>query len=172
MKMKCGVVIAAFSALAAGCANRSITLAVPFDEAAAKQQMQGGTNTVRGSALIRQAGGGIVTCAGNPVFLMPVTATAKEWAAHVYDSEEGGFRSASGRGVMFKNPEPFMTVVKSANCDTQGNFKFEKVADGHFYVFTRITWRVGDYLQGGSIMRPTKLTGGSEVDVMLSPNSL
>lgn len=159
------------AALVAGCANRTVTLSAPFDAQAARRQLVDGTNVVRGSALIRQVGGGIVTCAGNPVFLMPASPTANEWATQVYGSPAGGFRSASRRGVMFDKADEFMSLVKTATCDPQGTFKFDKVADGQFLVFTRIVWRAGSELQGGSVMRPVLLTGGSTAEVVLSPSS-
>jgi hypothetical protein len=170
--MKFAILAALALMLFTGCASKSVGLNTRFDSEAAKRQISDGTNSVRGSGLIRQAGGGVVTCAGNPVFLMPVTGTAKEWATHVYGSPQGGYRPAGGRGVMFEGAEEFMSVVRTANCDVQGLFKFERVANGEFYVFTRVVWRVGGEMQGGSIMRPVDLTGGSSVDVVLSPSSL
>ena len=156
--------------LIAGCAaNKTVRLSRPFDGEHARSQLQDGPNTINGSALIRQAGGGIVTCAGNPVYLMPVTDTAKEWASHVYGSWNAGFRNAATQGVMFKNADEFMATVRTSICDPNGSFKFEHVANGEFFVFTRIVWHVGGEIQGGSVMRAVKVDGTSNPTIVLSP---
>lgn len=162
----------AFAALT-GCANKPVGLSANFDRNAAEKQLQDGSNTLTGSALIRQAGGGVVTCAGGSVFLMPVTDRAREWAGLVYGTTgPTGYRSASVYGVSFDSSDPFFAAVKSATCDAQGAFKFQRVADGEFLVFTRITWRAGDSLQGGSVMRNIKIQGGETKEVVLSPSAI
>jgi hypothetical protein len=71
-------------ALLSGCAaNRQASLTTPFDKAQAQRMLEPGANSIRGSALMRQVGGGVVTCAGGQVFLMPVTEAAKEWATTI-----------------------------------------------------------------------------------------
>lgn len=155
-----------------GCGNRSAVLRAPFDEQAAQKQLTAGVNSIRGSALIRQQGGGVVTCAGNQVVLMPVTARAREWATEVFESTSGGYRQAGGRGVVFDETDPFWRATREATCDAQGNFRFDGLPDGDFYVFTRITWRVGYNIQGGALMKSARLAGGVAHDVVLSPGGL
>ncbi|MDZ5459459.1 hypothetical protein [Azohydromonas lata] len=164
--------VLAVSALAGCSANRVVRFVTPFDAEAARKQLEEGSNNVKGSALIRQAGGGVVTCAGKPVFMMPVTAAAKEWAAQVYGTSRGGFHNAQGRDIKFKGRDDMFAAVKTATCDAQGGFKFDRVADGQFYVFTRITWVVAGSIQGGSVMRPVTLSGGQVAEIVLSPDSL
>ena len=157
------------AALVTGCASpRIIKPHVPFDAAAAQRQLADGPNGIKGSALIRQNGGGVVTCAGETVFLMPATDAASEWAVAVYGSRSGGFHGAMTRGMTFEGRSDLFGAVRSATCDAQGSFKFDHVADGTFYVFTRIVWTAG-MLQGGSIMRAVTLSGGQSVDLVLSP---
>lgn len=146
---------------------RVINPIAPFDAEAAQRQLVDGPNSIKGSALLRQAGGGVVTCAGGVVYLMPVTEAAKEWARYVYGSPSGGFRYATMPTLTFKGRDNLFAATKSVTCDAQGTFRFEHVADGDFYVFTRITWLAGR-VQGGSIMRPVKLSGGQTVDTVLS----
>lgn len=156
------------AALLAGCGHRQVALTAPFDQAAAKKMLEPGPNTVRGSGLIRKLNGGVVTCAGGTVFLMPRTDAAKEWATTLYGSVEGGAFPATGR-VTFKPQPGFFETARSTTCDAQGFFTFDKVADGDFLVFTRITWRTVDSLEGGSVMRAVHLAGGATVTVTLAP---
>lgn len=157
----------------AGCAtNRAVTLTAPFDAAAAKAQLADGSNSIKGSALIRQVGGGVVTCAGGSVFLMPATAMANEWATYVYGNPNGGYFNASGLGMQFEGGQEMYAATKQTTCNAQGAFSFDRVADGEFLVFTRITWLVGYAQQGGSIMRRVKLAGGQATEVVLSPSGI
>jgi hypothetical protein len=157
----------------AGCAtNRAITLTAPFDAAVAKAQLADGSNSIKGSALIRQMGGGVVTCAGGPVFLMPATAMANEWATYLYGSPNGGFFDASGMGLQFQGAQEMYAAAKHTTCNAQGSFSFDRVADGEFLVFTRITWLAGQRQQGGSIMRRVKLSGAQTTEVVLSPDGI
>ena len=44
-----------------------------FDEEEIRRYSEPGTSGVKGQAFLRQQGGGIVTCAGSEVFLVPAT---------------------------------------------------------------------------------------------------
>jgi len=67
---------------AAGCLPpiepTEVSLQSSFDANAAQELLRKGNNTIRGNALVRQAGGGVVTCAGAEVLLIPATAHATE----------------------------------------------------------------------------------------------
>ena len=161
--------VAVLAALAA-CGSRGVTLQAPYDHAAAAKQLEPGTGTVKGSALMRQRGGGVVTCAGLPVHLMPVTPRAREWAGHLYGGSQGGFYNV-GAGTLDISDDGsgFVQAIRTTHCDAQGNFRFDQVAEGEFFVFTRITWHAGSALQGGSLMRPVRLTNGGTSDIVLAP---
>jgi hypothetical protein len=150
--------------------NQTITIKAPFDESQAKIMLLPGTNQIKGSGLIRQAGGGVVTCAGNNVILMPVTNCAREWAKHVFGSDiQGYYSTGMYRSITFSGADLFLNTVRLTNCDAAGFFNFTDVADGTFYVITRINWTVQNEIQGGSIMKSVTLSGGSKAEVTLSP---
>ncbi|MBP7370582.1 MAG: hypothetical protein KA902_04010, partial [Arenimonas sp.] len=72
--LKHSLAFVSISILLTGCMTApTITLTTPFDSDYAQKMLADGTNMVKGSALIRQAGGGVVTCAGNEVLLIPNT---------------------------------------------------------------------------------------------------
>jgi hypothetical protein len=146
-----------------------ITLNGHFDRAQAQRMLEPGTNSLRGSALIRQQGGGVVSCAGQTVTLLPVSDIAREWSGHLFGSTSGGYQNAYVVAAKnFTNTE-WSSLAKTALCDAQGNFRFERVADGEFYVFTSITWTVGYRLQGGMLMKLVKLDGATMADLVLAP---
>lgn len=156
-----------------GCASSPVVVSSTFDIEAAKSALQPGSNTIKGSALIRQKGGGVVTCAGREVTLVPATAYADERMRHLYGNTTRGFNPAglSARQGNFANEPPaFRSMVRTSMCDAQGAFKFADVADGEFYVVSVVTWQVNDYFpEGGALMQRVSVRGGGTEEIVLAP---
>lgn len=151
----------------AGCAAPPAKLDMPFDEPLARQLMAPGTNTIKGSALLRQQGGGVVTCAGNEVHLIPATEYAKKRMAMIY-----GSRSLS-RGLNFEStPAGYLELSRKTACNAQGFFTFENVADGEFFVATRVIWTVGYAPQGGNLANRVNVAGGQAKEIVLTDGCL
>lgn len=127
-----------------------------------------GVNTIKGSGLIRQQGGGVVTCAGNEVFLIPATAYSTERMKAIYPLAEGGLNTA-GQVKFEPNPPEYVTNMRTTKCDAQGNFGYDRVADGKFFVVSSVVWHVRDTPQGGAMMKSVTLSGGETKTVVLSP---
>ena len=127
-----------------------------------------GTNTIKGSGLIRQQGGGVVTCAGNEVVLIPATAYSTERMKAIYPSAEGGL-TVLGEIRFEPNPPEYRTTVRTTKCDAQGSFVYDRVADGKFFVVSSVVWYVRDIRQGGNMMKSVTLSGGETKTVVLSP---
>ncbi|MES1927437.1 putative lipoprotein [Salinisphaera sp. T31B1] len=143
----------------------------PFDAEKAQQMLKPGPNTITGSAVIRQSGGGVVTCAGNPVYLVPSTEYATQRIRAIYGNGYKGYVPAAGyRKIEFIPDEPgYNKYTRQTSCDAQGNFEFTSVADGYFYVTTAITWSVNYVAQGGALMQYVDVRGGETEKVVLSP---
>ena len=129
-----------------------------------------GTNSIQGSALIRQRGGSIVTCAGNEVDLVPVSRYATERMLVIYGSTERGY-SRIGNAVIKGEPDYlYWTTSQTKRCDVQGSFSFSNLPNGSFYVITTITWRVSEYRNaGGALMARITLEDGEAGEVVLTP---
>lgn len=141
-------------------------IAVAFDQEHASRLLAPGPNSVKGSALIRQRGGGVVTCAGRPVALVPATAYARERMVALYGNAERGASSSGWQGA---SPAGYKESVRLTVCDAQGFFGFDQVADGEFFVTTSITWSVGNSVQGGNLMQRTVVMGGRMANLVLAP---
>jgi hypothetical protein len=160
-----------------GCAMMGPELVQPttsfnYDETA--QLMRPGHAIIEGSALIRQQGGGVVSCAGNEVNALPATRYAQERMFIVYGNDMKGFRQNSaawGQRAPADPPPAYFTLSHKAVCDAQGNFQFKNVAAGTYYVVTRITWRVpGRYTEeGGALMQRVTVTETDIIRIVLSP---
>lgn len=154
------------------CAQQ-ITLVNQFDEVEARKGLQAGKNAIKGSALIKQNNGGTVTCAGNPVRLIPVTAYSSERIYAIYKNTDRGFNRVmfAPTGSPFVNDNPaFYQATKESTCDAQGFFKFDSIADGDFFVVTSVRWSPGGYTyEGGTLMRRVSLKGGETKEIVLAP---
>lgn len=127
-----------------------------------------GKNTITGSALIRQQGGGTVNCAGSPVTLIPVTEYSSERMTTIYGNTNKGSRF---RGTIKFEPESaeYQSYMKSSLCNAQGFFTFRNLADGEYFVSTRITWTISDIPQGGVLMQRVSVKNGETAEIVLAP---
>lgn len=160
-----------FSALAiTGCASSPtiVQLSSQFDKTAAENLLVDGINSVQGNALIRQQGGGVVTCAGNEVYFFPVTEYATERMMYIYRSNQKGYRRF-GNYKFVPDIQDYQRLSKVTQCDAQGDFEFENLADGDFYIVTQIFWMVSYNRNGGFLMKRVKLSGGETEKIVLTP---
>lgn len=168
--MKKALVAFAGVATLAGCAAPPTVVQLgPFDAAAAQRQLAPGTNAIRGSAFLRQLGGGVVTCAGAVVSLVPATTYAQRMYQALYGTDLGPAQHTGGAFNVTPKSDEFGQLVKKTQCDAQGNFAFERVADGDFFVETTVSWVVGGVTNGGPIMRRVAVSGGATTSVVVAP---
>jgi hypothetical protein len=116
---------------------------------------------------MRQQGGGVVTCAGQPAWLIPATNYAIERLGYIY----GGGESGANRfqGFLFSpDPSEYRSSMRSTKCDAQGNFAFEEVADGEYFVTTSVQWVVNYAQQGGNLMQRLRVGNGKIANVVMS----
>ena len=155
--MKLSVIFFVF--LLTGCVMPppQVDVQAKFDEEEIKRYSEPGTSGVKGQAFLRQQGGGVVTCAGSEVFLVPATPYYRQTFEHV----------RAGR-----NPQLGLATIgrysKKGRCDAQGNFAFANVRDGPWFVLTRVQWVVGNNAQGGALMQEVAVPNGQTIQVLLT----
>lgn len=156
--------LAVFAALLlAACAQKEqITTTVNQQEQA--QYNKPGTATVTGSALLRQQGGGVVTCAGNEVFLMADIPVSRQIVAVI----RRGNIVEDGPSLSARYPHAFRKSV----CNAQGFFRFDNLAAGNWQLVTAIIWTVGYYNQGGWLGTQFTIGEGETRDVVLGNSNL
>lgn len=141
-----------------GCAPQQVPApALPSAEMIAPYNVRGTTN-IKGSALLRQQGGGVVTCAGQPVFLMPDNSFSRELINLVRQNKQPTGSNASAQ---------YPNAYRKTTCDAQGFFNFDGVAPGNWMILTEIFWAVGYHRQGGPMYMPI-LVGDSDLNVVLT----
>jgi hypothetical protein len=170
--MRNRLTLAVFVLICAGCAPMQNTfqphqIKAQFDQIQAMQMLQDGTNQIKGNAFMRQNGGGVVTCAGQMVYLIPATEYAKERIFILYGSIDSGMNNTR-RPVFEPDPPGYQYHVRTTKCDAQGNFQFNKVADGEFFIYTAVNWSVGYSSQGGNLMHRVAVKNSEIASVILS----
>ena len=169
MRILCILIMAAFFS---GCVaqQRNVVLQNRFDKEEAEQAMKPGKNKIIGNAFVRQMGGGVVTCAGNEVGFVPVTKYSNERLLAIYGNTGEGFVDTyNARNVSFTPDEhDYHVLRKKTTCDAQGNFEFENIADGEYFVITSAVWYVGSNPQGGGLMKRVYVNGGETKKIVMS----
>jgi hypothetical protein len=138
----------------AGCAPTQVHLPVTFDQAGAKELMAPGTNKITGAIKFEPDKGHIfaypdtfVTCEGNEVTLIPYTDYAREWALKFYGKPVTNIAyklTNRSKRLVFDDFDKFMAVTRKTQCDENGNFAFEHVANGDFLVMAKVVWKGRD----------------------------
>ena len=160
-------------------------ISVPFDAESASRAIADGPNTIVGSALIRQSGGGIVHCGGQEVLLVGATDYSSELMVSVFGSTDTGYASAESPKVWSpkRNQSIPETIIHAVNvhpdwwqaarlamCDAQGEFVFDDVADGAYFLLVSVVWYVSGDIQGGTMMSRIEISGGKTHRVVISPS--
>lgn len=159
---------AALLALAA-CAT-PITVTAPFVAEEVAYVSTRGSATVSGQAFMRQMGGGVVTCAGEEVMLIPAGRYATELMTRMFGNPQGGRMGALSVMAPSETPTQFREMQRRAQCDAEGDFAFSGVANGPYYVLTRVIWTAGDSFvpEGGYVARRIEVRGGRDQRVLLN----
>jgi hypothetical protein len=164
--MKCSTILILFIALLAGCAlpppKPPVELQTKFDYAEHDRYRQAGNGVITGQAFLRQKGGGVVTCAGNPVFLMPATSFFREIIGYMRRGQQVAFND--------KVDPAYKSILKQSQCDAQGNYNFSGLPEGTWFITTEVTWMVGYNRQGGGLLREITVVNGQPIQVLLSDN--
>lgn len=135
--------------LAGGCRDTSKPIEalrhVAFDEAEYAPFENQGTGRITGQAFARTAGGDIRLASGLEVCLEPVTRYSAEW----WD------RSVIGREFLVACDSRLKRFQRSCVADAMGQFVFEALPAGEYYVHCEIRWR---YVSGYVYQSPVEST--------------
>jgi hypothetical protein len=168
MKRTCGILIA--MSLAA-CVGEPVTLTSSFDPEAVRWAKETGTNEITGQAFLRQQGGGVVTCAGERVTLIPSSPYSTERIRAAYGNGPSGVARFMF-GTRLPEPDPgFTGTHRTATCDAQGSFSFSGLPDGDYYLVTRVMWTVGNRIipEGAGLMHEASLRDGQRANIIMTP---
>lgn len=153
--------------LLAACAPQRVPVNATFNASEAAFAQRPGNASITGQAFMRQLGGGVVTCAGEQIILIPVTTYSTERMRIIYGNTNSG-RSFIGGPIPVDAPPEYMQTSKTATCDAQGNFRFEQLPPGEYYLTGVVRWIAGNVPQGGALMRRVTVLPGQTQNILLS----
>jgi hypothetical protein len=154
-------VLLCFGLFLASCAA---PLPIAFDADSASNIVKPGNNTIEGTAFTASPSGYVRNCSRGDVFLVPKTRYAQMWFAQAFQGRSYAYRIAVDQ--MPAN-EGFEKYRREGECDKEGRFRFEQVADGDYYVFVRIFWLLRWQRNGYALMAPVAVSHGMTTNMAL-----
>ncbi|MEN9018068.1 MAG: hypothetical protein ABF331_06145 [Hellea sp.] len=124
-----------------------------------------GDAKVFGSSFLRQSGGGVVSCAGTQVGLIPASSYADERISYLYGNLQKGYNP--NKSIDIANSS-YINDMRITTCDVDGKFEFNNIPAGVYYLTTRIEWMVGYRKQGGALMQRLEITEGESKRIVLT----
>jgi len=148
--------------LVAGCVSGPKLESV-FDPGEAEAINQSGFGAVNGQAFLKRSDGSVVYAAGSEVYLIPRSTYADAHMNYLFQGRK--FNNT----VEQPSTEPaYLSMTKRTKADADGRFTFSLLADGNYYLLTRITWKEGKVDAGGDLMEFVSLDGGQRVEVFMT----
>lgn len=140
--------------------HQRVDIKSPLNKVDYQSHLGSGNNSIEGQAFLRQKSGGVVTCAGNSVFLFPATDFFREVLQIVKSGRKTGKTSVDRRTVQ--------EIIRESKCNTQGGFKFDNLPDGDWIVATDIFWKTGRLRQGGAVSSEIGTNDGHTSEIIMS----
>lgn len=167
MKTKNYAVLFAACISLLGCVSADVAT-VPFDATTASYINKSGRNSITGEAFRKRNDGMLVTCAGEEVILFPVTQYAMQRITHIYGNVNGGRTNNVLVSAGSSDPQ-YLKYTRTTRCDSNGQFAFNGVADGDYYVVTRVVWNPTESIipEGGAHGGRVQVSGGKTVKLNL-----
>lgn len=158
--------------LSSGCAPqvRTVYLKNTFDREFAEAALQPGPNRIVGNAFLRLQNGGAMTCAGKKVVLIPDTPYAREVLLDLYSNINSGYRDVKSleRTAYIPWDKEYERIRTNTYCDAMGNFEFDQLSDGDYFIITSIIWPGPFELEGGGLLERVSVSGGESKRVVMS----
>ncbi|HTU64860.1 MAG TPA: nuclear transport factor 2 family protein [Steroidobacteraceae bacterium] len=152
------------------CAGAPLQLTNAFVLDDVKWVRDAGDSTVTGRTSLRLRDGSLKSCAGFPVELLPVAGYSSERIFRTYASNQSGQILVEDQPPKFTPDAPdYHEYLLKGACDARGEFRFEKVPAGEYYVMTFIIWDVPgsdpSAKTGGAVMKRIRVAPHSNIAV-------
>lgn len=147
----------------------TIEMNEPFNSSEVSFVNRSGSAQITGQAFLRQRSGGVVTCAGNDVALIPAGAYAKEFITRAFGDVRGG-RIPAIMAPQVQHPPEFGALQRRTTCDAEGDFEFRDVANGDYYISTILLWEVPGQIipEGGALTELVQVRNGRNQRVLVN----
>ena len=136
-----------------------------YDSSEVEWSKLSGNSKIFGSGFLRQSGGGVVSCAGNEVSLIPASSYANERLNYLFGNLQKGYNP---NRYIDEASSSYLDDMRVTICDVDGKFEFNDIPSGVYYVTTRVEWMVGNSGQGGSLMQKVEIGQNESRRVVLT----
>ena len=142
------------------------TVRSPFVDEEWQQGRATGTASITGQAFLKTRGGGVRTCAGERVVLLPYNS----YTAEIYAAVRRG-------AVMPQTVDPrIQQFTRTGICSAQGDFAFSGLPGGRWLIISKVTWEVpqryGSLFQGGELAGIVETVNGQATRYYLTDENL
>lgn len=168
MKFRSIAIICMIASILAAC--RTVSIESEFNPKEAAFINTQGKGRITGSAFLRQRGGGVVTAAGEEVWLIPATGYARERFSKIY---QGRKMIPVLLSAKVENTDPrYLQLQRKTRADAKGEFSFDNLGPGRYFIMTRVTWQVPNAIipEGGSLYEEVEVKDGQVLNVVLAGN--
>lgn len=164
--MNCKIVMAAFVAAIAlsACSTSSRNeMVAKYDPNALAWSHAIGANAIEGKAVSGQ----LVSTGGTRVDLLPFSGYTSDLITYAYGNTTGGaeIRDIAPRvSPLFRAND-----IKTVFCNVDGEFQFEHVAEGDYFLIASLTWKglLGEN-RNKHVMKRVNVTSGETVQVIIT----
>jgi hypothetical protein len=140
------------------CATTGLQRNAAFDEAEFARYRHPGSGSVTGQLVVTTPTGSAQAGVNNHVAIFPVTTYTKE----ILEREVG-----NGEYLQTSDPR-FLRYVKTSTTDARGNFAFNHLAEGEYFVLGLAQWNEGNTAQYQWASETVKVGGGLTAGVKLA----
>jgi hypothetical protein len=144
----------------------STTLEARFDANASRYVLETGANTIIGHASLISRNGHVRTCKFDGVLLIPTTAYSSERMSVAFGNTNGGYTRWYSYESLPDNDQ-YEKFSRHAECDEAGSFMFKDVADGEYFVLSKITWWQRWSHGGGYLMKRLSVADHQHKEIAL-----
>ncbi len=143
--MKRALLILAAAAALSACASKPPPAERPhFDALPHEAYLAQGNSTIRGQVLLRERGDTPVACTDAPMVATPATAYFRQ----VIRLAASGQQPLIGDDI---DPD-YRSIVHNARCNANGEFSFDALPAGDWYVVATVNWSVRNAPGGSSLL--------------------
>lgn len=165
--MKYRFVLLFLAILSTGCSvkqpekkENSITIKNKFDENEVSWFKNKGNGTIKGNAKFKAKNGELRFGEEFRIELMPYALYTEERLGKIYKNKKSGFvYLQDGIPKFTPDPEGYHETIKTF-CDKEGNFEFNNLPAGKFYVIAFMSWEKENVKNGGGLMKQVVLSDG------------
>ena len=148
-----------------------------FDESALEWRAKEGFSTIYGNSFIRDSMAiqpGPHTCAGFNVSLIPVDKYFEEYLSLQFDNLNNSFWQRNSPRYESDFDPAAEAYQEDATCDSQGNFEFNNLPKGSYWIITAVSYECGPFrtlppsYKGGWLLKKVSVDGQNDKKVVIS----